>query len=204
VTVTPGGIISFQGEPPQVTVRPSSRRLPAVNDTTLSVEVQQGTEAIDSWNVTATLVGDTNNEVWSYSATGAGSASTPLNLTGESDRTLNVTVHYTVDGVTVTKHYDIDISDSYDPDRTLLGALANLAKQSPAGNARGDFTMFLAMLITIFAVAGTASQIPSGEIAGLVGVFFLTGFAIIGWVGYGLVFVSATGLLSIAAIRRGL
>jgi hypothetical protein len=106
--------------------------------------------------------------------------------------------------VTSTKYYDIQVIEHYEHDTTLLAAITSLANQSPAGNARQSFTTFLSMLLSIFTIGAVARVQPSGELAGATGVFVLGGLSAIGWVEYDLVFVAAVGLISFAAIRRGL
>ena len=88
-------------------------------------------------------------------------------------------------------------------DASLLATLTQLANLSPP-DSRDAFTGFLAMVVTILAIAATASYQPSGLISGLTGVFVLAGFSFIGWVSYDVVFVATVGLIGVAGINRGL
>ncbi|WP_423745094.1 LamG domain-containing protein (plasmid) [Haladaptatus sp. SPP-AMP-3] len=207
VIVTPKGVTTLEDEPPSVVLHPQVHRLPALDGTDISVTVREGDQTVTNWNVTASLQNDSSTTtVWIASDTSPGTLSKSLDLNGHHASTLVVNVTWTTSGgQSATKTYRISLSEAIGNDQSLLEGLAGLAALSPAGGARTAFTGFLAMLVTVLVVASVGSIQPSGEIAGLAGVLTLTGFSVIGFgVTYDLVFVTAVGFLSFAAIRRGL
>ncbi|WP_049970761.1 hypothetical protein [Haladaptatus cibarius] len=207
VVVTPEGVTTLEGAPPNVVLHPQVRRLPALDGADISVSVREGDQTVTNWNVTATLrTNSTTTTVWTASDSNPGTLSKSLNLDGFHESTLVVNVTWTTsNGLSATETYEIALSEAIGNDHSLLEGIAALAALSPPGGARAAFTGFLAMLVTVLVVAGVGSIQPSGEIAGLAGVLTLTGFSVIGFgVTYDVVFVASVGFLSFAAIRRGL
>lgn len=202
VTVTPDGTIVEQAQKPTADIRPQLRRVPAINDSSFSVALDNRTVEVNSWTIKATA---NNTTLWNTTVQNAGTVSGSLDLGPYAGESLEVAVTYTTDSGTFrANNATYTIMPSPGNDMSLIDGLHDLGNLAPS-DTRESFTGFLAILVTIFGIAGVATQLPiSGEGAGMVGVLFLTGFAVIGWVGYGLVFVSGVGVVSFAALRRGL
>lgn len=188
----------------QAMISPQTSRIPAVSDALIEASVIGQNQNIDSWSVTAELRNETSTqEIWNFTSSTGGTKNTTLDLGGQSGKNLTVTLTYQAGGMIISEQRVIQIDKRYNPDSTLLGALGSLIGLSP-DSAQSGLTTLLAMFLSIFMIGSAARIQPSGELAGLVGVAMLTGFAAIGWVGWGLVFVSGVGLVSFAGIRRGI
>ena len=206
VTVSPSGTVVVQEIGVTINVDPATRRLPALNGTEIGVTVEEGSGSVANWSATATLVnGSTSTVIWTHGATGADSVTQALNLTGHAGEQLVVNVSVTdSNGLTETDSARFAIDPVFDTDQTLIAVAGRLVDLSPPEH-RSDFTMFLAIAISIFLTGGLATQLRvSGETSAFVGVLAIAGFAVIGWAPMSLVFVTAVGFVSFAGLRRGL
>lgn len=202
IEVTPQDGIGPTEDLPTASISPDARRLPALNSTTIGVDTDDGTSSVEQYRIVATsngseLLNETFNGGEFSGNVDAGS------LVGEK---IDVTVTATLsDGSTATAgSAEFSVSETNANDMSLLSTMADLAGLSAPGTENA-FTTFISIMVTILGMAGVTTRLPvGGETAGLIGVFILAAFSVIGWVGYDLVFVAGVGVVSLSALRRGL
>lgn len=190
---------------PVATIRPQTRRVPALNDTQLSASLSQVENVtVDSWRVTVIRNSTTiSNQTYDGSTR---QANLTADLGGYAGEEVTISVVATLsDGRIVSAgEATLSVYESPTNQLSLLTLVTEFVGLSAPGTA-GALTSFLAAVLTVFVMAGTSTQLPvSGETTALVGVLTLTGFSVIGWVGYGVVFVSGSAVVAFAALRRGL
>jgi len=208
VTVAPEGNFTLTGPGPQVTVRPSATQIPAREDVQLNVEVTDGiASTAAAWNVTVYYVNESANiNTTLYEANysdGTGSLQPSLNLSSRPGGRLVVQTQWrTNSGQTGGETTTYQVSKSYANQNSFLSILDEFIGLI-AGPNQDVFSGTLAIFLTILttAVVGTRYRLPT-EMIGMVGVGMLTGFAIIGWLGYSIVFVAVVAWASIAYLRR--
>jgi hypothetical protein len=205
IEVSPESGITYLEGLPTATIRPQTRRVPALNDTQLSASISEvGNVTIDSWRVTVSN-GSTTISNTTYSGNTRETTIT-TDLGSYAGEQVNVTVVATLsDGQTITAGAaTLQVYDSPTNNLSLLTLLADFIGLAAPGTAAA-LQSFLATMLTIFVMAGITTQLPvSGETTALVGVLVLAGFSVIGWVGYDVVFVSGAAVVAFAGLRRGL
>jgi hypothetical protein len=203
IQVSPSGEIEEPTRPPTATIKPQTRRIPAVNDSAIRVALRANSESVSEWRVTAT-VDETDTTLWTVT-TSESELQQELDASGLAGKHVTVRVEATVDGSVVEVGSATYTISSTPTNNNSLLALLSRTEGLAAPGTTNAFTTFIAMLVTVFGVAGVSTQLPvGGETAGLVGVLILTGFSAIGWVGYEIVFAAAVPVVSIALLRRGL
>jgi len=202
VVVTPTGIVEVEPIGVTAQVSPQVRRLPALNDTELQFELNNRSVDVEKWNVSVTAGNET---LLNRTYTSAGEFSETIQIENHGGEKATVRIWWSnQSGTNLIVEETFVIEETVDTDASLLAVLGDLEMLSDPGD-RTDFTAFLSIVITVLVVSGVTTQMPvNGLVGGLTGVFMLTGFAVIGWVGYGLVFVSGVGVVSFAALKRGL
>jgi len=205
IEVSPQSGLSDRGGLPSATIRPQTRRVPAINDTQLSTALSAGENTtVDSWRVTATRNGTTIiNQSYSGSTR---EANQTANLSGYAGDRVDVTVEATLDdGQTITAGVaTLRVYEQPTNQLSLLALLTDFVGLAAPGTADA-LTTFLATVLTVFVMAGLSTQLAvSGETTGLVGVLSLAAFSVIGWVDYAVVFVAGVAVVGFAALRRGL
>lgn len=193
IRVSPNGRVEQVNMTERATIRPDTGRVPALNGTALQFVVPESGSG--SWRVTAS----TPTATLLNESVASGLTSRSVDLRGHAGETLTVSVSR--DGVVVaTTEYAISETTATP---SLLSSLSSLTAQIPQSN-RGAFTGFLALLSTVFVMGAVGGVRASGATGGVTGVLVLAGFAVIGWIGYDLVFVAGVGLVAFGGLRRGL
>lgn len=200
VVVSPTGSIDVLGIPPTITF-PATTRLPAQAGVPFNASIQNGSQDIQSWNLTLTA---NTTTVFTTSGSGSASIDTTLDLSAVNSPELTATMTYTLANGSTNS-----VSESYtlqavvpSADDTLLGSLAALVALVPGGN-QSAFTTFLAMVTTVIGTAVAVRQVPmSSEFIGVVAWLILAVFGVIGWVSYDLLFVAGVAAASLAYLRR--
>lgn len=200
VVVSPSGIVDITGIPPTIAF-PEVKTFPAVAGMPFNASITKGSEDIQSWNLTISANGTTL-----YTDSGAGGASidTTLNLTAYPGGQVNATMTYTLsDGTTDSKTATYTIAEAFSNDDALLpGLIGGIMGLVPSQNQH-SFGVFLAMVLTVIGTAGIIWAVPMPpEFIGVTAWLFLAAFAVIGWVGYDMLFVAGVGAASFAYLRR--
>jgi len=204
ITVSPSGEIEEIEREPSAVISPQTRRLPAVNGTTVQAEFRNNSRTVSEWRVKA-VVEETNTTLWNETVSDTDAFQHDLDAATLAGQHVRVQVFATIDG----EELDVEstrftIADTPTNDNSLLSTLADLEGLAAPGTTE-SFTWFLAMLVTVVGVAGVATALPvGGETAGLAGVLILVGFSAIGWVSYDVVFAAGVAVVSLALLRRGL
>jgi hypothetical protein len=212
VTVSPEGGIEDITLGVTVSYAPGIEGLPALNDTALSVEVDNRSTTLSSWNVTVVHVNESsgvNTTLAQRSSTnpGGGVESFTLNLSDLTGRVVVETAWTTDGGVSDSMSRSYRIQDVYSEyqDGGLLALLTDgLAGLIPAEDW-GAFSTMLAILLTVV-FTGVASYYTgaSGELAGGIAIACLAAWATIGFISYNFVYAGVITWVGLATLRRGI
>ncbi|QGX95934.1 hypothetical protein EI982_14645 [Haloplanus rallus] len=190
---------------PVATIEPQTRRVPALNDTQISASLSQVENvSVESWRVIVV-----RNSTTIINRTYDGStqrANLTADLGGFGGEQVTVSVVATLSDGRIISAGDATLSVYESPTNnlSLLALIVDFVGLAAPGTA-GALTSFLAAVLTIFVMGGISTQLPvSGEATALAGVLTLTAFSVIGWVGYGMVFIAGSAVIAFAALRRGL
>ena len=105
-------------------------------------------------------------------------------------------------GLTDSRTETYTIGSPFTSDDALIPSIRALLTLDPAQN-RGSFGTFIALVVTIFGTAGVVWRVPmSPEFVGATAWLFLAFFAVLGFVGYDLLFVVGVSAAALAYIRR--
>jgi len=202
ISISPTGNITQQALNASFSVEPAAQLFPA-EQISITPSLDAGATTISSWNTTAYLV--TNNSIttlFTRQESSAGNFTETINLTGHANATVRIETEWTTaSGYTQTRSLTYGIvPQSKAP--SLIGNLNQLTTQVPQED-RDAFTTAIAIVVSLVATAaaGGALRLP-GEASGFVGAMFVTGFGILGWVGYDLVFVVLVAWGALAFLGR--
>jgi hypothetical protein len=207
VSVSPSGDVEVEGLDPTVAIQPDINVVPAQNNTEFAVTVDQRSATVQNWSVSLEYVPEAgaNQTLWSFaSSANGGSASKTLDLTGKNG-TLVMDVRFNAGGVVDSVSHTFRLQ--WAPDGfsySLLGTLTSaLPTLLPADDWEAFSTVF-ALVVTILATAALSySTGTTSEMAGGAAVLMLAGWSMVGFIGYGVVFVSGVSWMGFAALRRG-
>jgi len=206
LAVTVNGQIEVVGGSGSVAIKPTASRLPDRN-LTLDVSVRNGSAPLDSYSMSVYKItaDGTNSTVETLSGSSAETRQVSVNLTDAGGGELKVVTKAstTNGGFKRTKSYGV-VSRSDSGGTALLPGLGALTGLLPSSD-RAPFTTALAMIITLVGTAGISSRSRlSTEIVGVAGLGFMTAFAVLGWIGYDLLFVGVVAWAALAFVRRQL
>lgn len=205
LAVTVSGQIEVVGGSGSVAIKPTASRLPDRN-LTLDVSVRNGSAPLDSYTMSIYKISDgTNSTVETLSGSSAETRQVSVNLSDAGGGELKVVTKAstTNGGFVRTKSYGV-VSRSDSGGTGLLPGLGALTGLLPSSD-RAPFTTALAMIITLVGTAGISSRSRlSTEIVGVAGLGFMTAFAVLGWIGYDLLFVGVVAWAALAFARRQL
>jgi len=191
---------------PLMTVEPSTRALPA-SDTDVTISVDALNTDLTSWNYSVELVeaNGSTTTLATDSFGSEGSANPSFNLTNDESATLRVSVGWeTADGRTLVDTTEFRIVPDYGGYSLLDGLFEFPTLFSSSGDGAAATTM-IALFASVFGAGAVGRSLrPSTEGIGLVALGILAIFAIIGWIGYPVVFACAVVWTALVALRRGL
>lgn len=146
-----------------------------------------------------------SSTVFSQTTDSNGTITATVNLSDAANGELEVVTKITTnDGGSLSRSKTFGVVDHSDSGPSLLEGLGSLTGLLPS-SSQGPFQTALAMLVTVVGTAGAASRFRlSTELVGIVALFFLTAFGVIGFVGYDIVFVAAVAWGSMSLLRRAL
>jgi len=204
VTVAPDGEFEIVGRGPTVSVSPELAQLPPRNGVDIEAGVI-GDDGIESWTAVVVAVNaSTGAETTLATVSNSSAATLPLqaDLSGRDGERLEIRVEWTTASDSGSRTIGYRIEQSPAAGGSFLDALGAFSLLLPADDRAGVLA-FIAMSTTVVGTAAVASvyQIPT-EIAGLIALLFLLGFAILGWTGYDLVFLAGVALAALAFLRR--
>jgi hypothetical protein len=210
IRVTQAGEVEVVDEVPFASVSPGVDQLASVGEQSLSVRIQGGGSNLTGWTLTVEAVPPDGTTTQLASRTGDSSPArenfTLDTSSLEAGTTVFVNASYDFsDGTSTARTVSTyRIGESFDNDYSLVGLLGDVDGLVPERNV-GQLTTMLAMLSTVLLTVSVAAVAPvSSELVGMTGVGSLAGFAVVGWVGFDVVFAAVIALIAFAALRRGL
>jgi len=205
LAISVSGQIETVGSDGSFAAKPTADLLPDQN-LTLELSVRNGSEPLESYEISIYRVDEdgTNTTLATLTGSSAETRTVDVNLSdaGGGELKIVTTASTANGGFKRTKTYGIVQRD--DSSTPLIPGLEALTGLLP-GEDRDPFTTAVAMIVTLVGTAGAASRFRlSTEVVGVAGIGFLTGFAILGWVGYDLLFVAVVAWGAMAFARRQL
>jgi hypothetical protein len=208
VTVSPTGNVTIEGPQAIYDFKPQVGQIPARQGVPFDVRVQSiDGMTFSTWNVSIYHINQTANTstpIYTNESSSDGGVVAPsLDLSNRSNGTLRAVVTWEAeDGTTGRQVYEKQVVAAPESEFSLLQALASLVNLVPSDN-QDVFTGTLAIVLVILLTAGVASTVPmTSEMIGAIALMWLTGFAVIGWLSYNIVFVGLVAWASIAFLRR--
>jgi len=205
LAVSVSGQIQPIGTGGSLDVDPTADMLPA-QEVTLEVTIDGGDAGVDNATVEMIKTTDSGSStVFSDSTNSEGSIQATVNLSDAANGELSVISNVTTnDGGSRSRSKTFGIVDHDDDNPTIIDGLGSLTGLLPS-SSQAPFQVALALVVSIMGVAGAASTFRlSTEVLGLVAIFFLTGFAILGFIGYDIVFVGIVAWVSLTVLGRRL
>jgi len=207
VRVTTQGEIDVAGVGINIGIGPSTRTLTNTSDEKITVSVDKNTgNTVEGY---VKIIYNSPNQssqtvLVNKSFSGTGEYQYLLDLQNRESGTITVEVSYLTLQIASTETASFSIRRAFGSENSLLAVLASVEPRFPAGHVDA-FQSVVVLITTVIAATATASEIrASTEVVGGVAVIVLAGWAVIGWIGYGIVFVAGTTYVSFGAIRRGL
>lgn len=190
-----------------VSVSPTTRSLPAVDDASVNVTVADPSDRLTSWSarfIYRNTSTGTNTTLTTETRSDPGTVDGEFNLSGFGGDSLFVVVEVETDQGTAQEVVRYSVREQFANDYSLLSVLGEVPDRIGGGNADG-VTTFLAVLGTLVATTAAAGTLRmSTELSGLTAVTTLAGFSVIGWIGYGPLFASIVAFLALSGLRRGI
>lgn len=189
---------------PRLSFRPSIGVVPAA-ETDIDVEIAERDSPVQS--ATVTVFERSNGALTQLSEQTVSSSTTvsqTANFTGREQSTAVVKVAYQLEnGREGTRYQNYSVREQFDNPNSVLSAMTGFPDLLPDGNAEA-FQTVVGILTSVLVASVAASRARiSGTGFGLITTGVLAGWSVIGWVGYGVVFASAAGLMALIALRRG-
>jgi hypothetical protein len=205
LAISVSGQIDPVGADGSFAAKPTADLLPDQN-LTLELSVRNGSAPIDSYEISIYQLEEdgSNSTLATLTGSSAETRTVDVNLSGATGGELKIVTTASTEngGFKRTKTYGVIERD--DESTSLLPQLDALKGLLPSDD-RDPFTTAVAMIVTLVGTAGAASRFRlSTEVVGVAGIGFLTGFAILGWVGYDLLFVAVVAWGALAIARRQL
>jgi hypothetical protein len=207
LTIETDGTLTLDRGGPQVIIEPQVRQVRATSDAQIAARVLNNSAGVTAWDVTMTYRNDSTTAVIAQTSrtTDGGTFAPTLDLTDRAGGEVEVVVEYTLQsGATGQTNATFIVAQDYQNQYALLTVLGGVGDHFPnrhASTVLSGIAIFVSVLASL-AVAGTFRT--SSAVVGLVAVVSLAGFALIGWVGYGPVFVSGAGWVALVGLRRGI
>jgi hypothetical protein len=208
IQVKADGTVNLQGQKALITVSPDPRTLEAVNDSTVTVELDNQSLSLSSWNVSVVYnssEGNTTLYEVSKSGPSGGTVTPTLDLSGRAGGNVTVFIEYrTDDGESGFKSVSFNVQERYSNRFSLLSVLGGVGDRIPAENM-GQFTTMVSVIISILAATATAGYVrASTEVIGFTAVGTLAGFVLISWFPVAEFFGVGVTWIAFSAYRRGL
>jgi hypothetical protein len=206
VTVSPSGELDLVGRGIDVGIRPQVGVLPA-KDRTITVRLGATDATLRNASILVRAFNDTtgaSNLLAKRDVFATGQYEVDARLDDRGGQRLVVTVWYTTAaGVTDSVTKEFRIRPLWQNDYSLLSTVGGFQQSLPERD-RAPFGAAVALFGTVVLTAASARTIrASSEVHATVALLSLAGFAVIGFVDYGLVFVGAVGALVFSAYNRG-
>lgn len=200
------GEIQITGLGPAVRYTPETRALEATATPALTVRVEQRDRPLEEWNISVsyTAPDGTTQQLTSTDGTNPlGTTYDPtIDLQNRAGGTVTVDVRWVVDGVTGQTSANFSVVRAAGNANALIPTLATVSTRLPARHV-GAFQSAVSILVTVVAVGVVADRtLFSTEALGAVGVVLLTGFAVLAWLPYSVLFAATISFLALAGLRR--
>jgi len=186
-----------------VDVSPTAELLPD-SVVTLEVDVDGGASGVQTAEIE--MIKETSSgstTVFRDTRSSNGTVSAAVNLSDAESLEVRSNVTTNNGGQFVrSKEFGVSEVDSSGP--TIIGSLTSLSGLLPT-SSRAPFEVALALSISLMGVAGAASRFRlSSEVLGLVGLLFIAGFGVLGFIGYDILVVGIISYVSLLFLGRRL
>jgi len=207
VTILPDGSITLDRGFDRIFAQPAIGSIPAAQQAEFGVDIREGEEPIESWDIEITLLNGTNETTLATrSGSGASVETFLLDLREADGGTVIATVNYTTPEQTGSVRLSRSVRENYAGAEGLLGGLItigdglNASEDSGPSGASMMVSLFASLLIT----AGVARVSTSADVMGLTALMSVTGFAVLGWLPMRVLFAASVGFAAVIVIRRGI
>lgn len=205
VTILPDESISVDQGSERITAQPAIASIPAGEAAEFGVEIQPGDEPIE-WDIEITVIDDSGERtLQTRSGSGPSVESFELDLTDDAGATTVAVVEWSTEDDSGTVRLSRSIREDYAGVGGLLGGLITIGDGLGAGGDEpSGESMMASLVISLLITAAVARVSTSADVMGLTALLSVSGFAILGWVPFSLLFAASVGFGAVLMIRRGI
>jgi len=206
VTILPDGSITVDQGFDRIHAQPAIGSIAAAEDAEFGVDIQEGETPIESWDIEITLHSNGDETTLATrSGTGASLETFALDLTDADGGTVIATVDYETPTESGTVRLSRSVREHFAGADGLIGGLVTIGDGlGVSGDDPSSASMMASLLISLLITAGVARVSTSADVMGLTALLSVTGFAILGWVPFSLLFAASVGFGAVIVIRRGI
>ena len=207
VTILPDGSITVDRGLEQIHAQPAIGSIPAAQGAEFSVDIQEGDQAITSWDIEIVLMnGTTQTTLATRTGSGTGVETFALDLAGADGGTVMAVVDYQTPERSGTVRLSRAVRENYAGAEGLLGGLITIGDGLGAGADSGasSASMMASLLISLLVTGAVARVSTSADVMGISALISVAGFAVLGWVPMSLLFAATVGFGAMIALRRGI
>jgi len=206
VTILPDGSITVDQGFDRIHAQPAIGSIAAAEDAEFGVDIQEGETPIESWDIEITLHSNGDETTLATrSGSGASLETFALDLTDADGGTVIATVDYETPTESGTVRLSRSVREHFAGADGLIGGLVTIGDGlGVSGDDPSSASMMASLLISLLITAGVARVSTSADVMGLTALLSVTGFAILGWVPFSLLFAASVGFGAVIVIRRGI
>ena len=206
VTILPDGSITVDQGFDRIHAQPAIGSIAAAEDAEFGVDIQEGETPIESWDIEITLHSNGDETTLATrSGSGASLETFALDLTDADGGTVIATVDYETPTESGTVRLSRSVREHFAGADGLIGGLVTIGDGLGVdGDEPSSASMMASLLISLLITAGVARVSTSADVMGLTALLSVTGFAILGWVPFSLLFAASVGFGAVIVIRRGI
>ena len=206
VTILPDGSISVDQGFERIVGQPALGSIPAGESAEFGVDIQEGEEAIESWEIEITVLNETDERTLATrSGSGTGVETFSLDLTDDAGATVVATVEFDTPERSGTVRLSRSIRENYGGAQGLVGGLITIGDGlGSGGDEASGASMLASLFVSLLVTAGVARVSTSADVMGLTALLSVSAFTVLGWLPFTVLFAATVGFAAVIVIRRGI
>ena len=206
VTILPDGSITVDEGFERILAQPAIGSIPAAQGAEFGVDIQDGDEPVQSWDIEITLMnGSEETTLATRSGSGVSVETFELDLRDAAGGTVIATVDYETPERSGTVRLSRSIREHFAGSQGLIGGLITIGEGfGTDGDDPSGASMMASLFVSLLITAGVARVSTSADVMGITALMSVTAFTILGWLPFTLLFAATVGLGAVIVMRRGI